>query len=66
MFGEVPDFLHADMGVVDVNIKGQGKAQPILTFKEDKYAAHKPRHKRKKNDSSIMGVWSSPSGRLYQ
>jgi hypothetical protein len=66
LYGEVPEFLHADMGVVDINIKGQGTAQPILTFKEDKYAAHKTKRSRKSNKSSITGIWSTPSGRLYQ
>jgi hypothetical protein len=64
MFGEVPDFLHADMGVVDITVKGQGKAQPILSFREDKYVSR--RRKRKDGSSSVRGIWSSPSGRLYQ
>jgi hypothetical protein len=54
LHGEVPDFLHAHMGVVDVNIKGQGAAQPILTFKEDRYVSRRPR-----KNKSQTGIWSS-------
>ena len=39
MYGEIPRFLHAHMGIVDINIKGQGPAQPILTFKPRKVSA---------------------------
>jgi hypothetical protein len=61
MFGEVPNFLHADMGVVDVTVKGQGAAQPILSFHEDKNVVRK-----KSRKSNRAGIWSMPSGRLYQ
>jgi hypothetical protein len=53
-YGEVPDFLHAHMGVVDVNIKGQGRNQPILTFQEDKWVSH--RHSVKPTKSSIIST----------
>jgi len=53
-YGEVPDFLHADMGIVDVNIKGQGRNQPILTFREDKYVSRRGRRSVKAPKSSII------------
>ncbi len=71
LHGEVPSFLHANMGIVDINVKGQGAAQPLLTFKEDKYAAQKPHHKsgrkpsHKDKGSSIISMNENRRSRLW-
>jgi hypothetical protein len=43
LFGEIPPFLYAHMGIVDIGVKGQGTAQPTLTFKSAPKRSKKPK-----------------------
>ena len=43
LFGEIPPFLYAHMGIVDIGVKGQGAAQPTLTFKSAPKRSKKPK-----------------------
>ncbi len=43
LFGEIPPFLYAHMGIVDIGVKGQGTAQPTLTFKSAPKKSKKPK-----------------------
>jgi hypothetical protein len=54
--GSIPDFLHAHMGIVDINVKGQGAAQPLLTFR-DRSTTKPTRQPKEENKGILRGFW---------
>jgi hypothetical protein len=62
-YGEVPEALRFDMGIVDVSIvRGSDPGKPLLTYTLDRWQAGRIHRKARKSQSGIITVRSMKNG----